>query len=61
MDNLAIAIENAVEGCVRETYGAVVGLHQAAMGIAQQLAHAFASRCGLRISLRPAELGGEVA
>jgi rubrerythrin len=26
----AIAIENAVEGCVRETYGAVVGFHQAA-------------------------------
>ncbi|MET0340654.1 MAG: ferritin-like domain-containing protein [Polyangiales bacterium] len=26
----AIAIENAVEGCVRETYGALVGAHQAA-------------------------------
>lgn len=25
----AIALENAVEGCVRETYGAVVGLYQA--------------------------------
>jgi hypothetical protein len=25
----AIAIENAVEGCVRETYGALVGAHQA--------------------------------
>ena len=27
---LAIAIENAVEGCVRETYGALVAVHQAA-------------------------------
>jgi len=26
-----IALENAVEGCVRETYGALEGLHQAAM------------------------------
>jgi rubrerythrin len=25
----AMAVENAVEGCVRETFGAVVGLHQA--------------------------------
>jgi hypothetical protein len=28
---LAIAVENAVEGCVRETYGAVVGLVEARM------------------------------
>jgi rubrerythrin len=29
-DLFAVALENAVEGCVRETYGAVVGHHQAA-------------------------------
>ncbi|AKF03115.1 ferritin-like domain-containing protein [Sandaracinus amylolyticus] len=29
-DARAIALENAVEGCVRETFGAIVGLHQAA-------------------------------
>lgn len=28
-DLAAIALENAVEGCVRETYGALVGAHQA--------------------------------
>jgi hypothetical protein len=28
-DAVTIAIENAVEGCVRETFGAAVGLHQA--------------------------------
>jgi uncharacterized protein with GYD domain len=26
---LALALENAVEGCIRETYGALVGAHQA--------------------------------
>jgi hypothetical protein len=28
-DAEALALDNAVEGCVRETYGAVVGMHQA--------------------------------
>lgn len=39
-DALAIALENAVEGCVRETYGAVVGLHQAACAADPELAAA---------------------
>lgn len=38
----AIAIENAVEGCVRETYGALVGAFQAAAATDPEVARAMA-------------------
>ena len=38
----AIALENAVEGCVRETYGALVGHHQALAASDPEVARAFA-------------------
>ena len=39
----ALAIENAREGCVRETYGALVALHQARHATDLELRRAFAS------------------
>jgi hypothetical protein len=36
---LAIALENAVEGCVRETFGAAIAWHQAALALDPQVAH----------------------
>lgn len=54
-----IALENAVEGCVRETYGAVVGQYQAARALDR------AVRDVMRViavdELRHAELAWEVA
>jgi len=40
---LAIAVENAVEGCVRETYGAVVGLMEARGSSDADVRHAMES------------------
>ena len=39
---LEIAIENAVEGCVRETYGALLGAHQAAYATDRAIRHEMA-------------------
>jgi hypothetical protein len=56
---VAIAIENAVEGCVRETYGAVVGLIEARMsadrGVRRAMERISEDEC------RHAELAWEVA
>ncbi|MBL8608455.1 MAG: ferritin-like domain-containing protein [Myxococcales bacterium] len=41
-DLLAMALENAGEGCVRETYGALVALHQAAHAADPDVRAAFA-------------------
>jgi hypothetical protein len=38
----AIALENAVEGCVRETYGALVALHQAGTALDPEVRRALA-------------------
>lgn len=58
-DALAIALENAVEGCVRETYGAIVGLHQAAC--AEDAALRAAMRAVAEDELRHAELSWRIA
>jgi hypothetical protein len=54
-----IALENAVEGCVRETYGAVIGQHQAACALDP------ATRDVMRViaedEIRHAELAWQVA
>jgi len=54
-----IAIENAIEGCVRETYGALVAAWQAAT--AQDPAIREAMSVIARDELRHAELGFEIA
>lgn len=38
-----LALENATEGCVRETFGALVTLHQAANAESRELREAFAA------------------
>lgn len=55
----AVALENAVEGCVRETYGALVGLHQAAAARDVELRHAMAEIA--QDELRHAALSWRVA
>jgi hypothetical protein len=55
----AIAIENAVEGCVRETYGALVALWQARHAQDPAVAAAMASIA--EDEIRHAELALEVA
>lgn len=56
---LAIAVENMVEGCVRETYGALVGMWQA--GHAQEREVACALARITRDEVRHAELSHQVA
>ncbi|WP_236517047.1 ferritin-like domain-containing protein [Sandaracinus amylolyticus] len=58
-DALAIALENAVEGCVRETFGAIVGLHQATC--AQDPALRDAMRVIAEDELRHADLSWQLA
>jgi len=55
----AIALENAVEGCVRETYGAVVGLVEARVSRDAQVRRAMRSIAA--DECRHAELAWEVA
>jgi hypothetical protein len=38
-----LAVENAREGCVRETYGALIALHQAEHAVSAELREAFAA------------------
>jgi hypothetical protein len=54
----AIAIENAVEGCVRETYGAVIGMRQAERARSRDLRRAM--RRIAREETSHAELAWEV-
>jgi rubrerythrin len=54
-----IALENAVEGCVRETFGAVVGAHQALRAGDEQVAAAM--RGVAEDEIRHAELSWALA
>jgi hypothetical protein len=55
----AIAIENAVEGCVRETFGALVAMHQAKVATDPEVRKAMGSIAG--DETRHAALGWAVA
>ncbi len=55
----AIALDNAVEGCVRETFGALVGLYQAGAAQDPQIARAMTTIAA--DELRHAELAWQVA
>lgn len=55
----AVALENAVEGCVRETYGALVAHHQALSAADREVARAFAAIA--EDETRHAELSWKIA
>lgn len=56
---VTVAIENAVEGCVRETFGVLVGMHQAANAADTDVRKAMSGIA--RDELRHAQLSWEVA
>jgi rubrerythrin len=58
-DAVTLAIDNAIEGCVRETFGALVGLYQASL--ARDVRVRYAMRSIARDEIRHAALSWKIA